>query len=336
MGTKYLTGMLVLLVATVMTVSGVPSRSSTSGDAPWGKDYFPDVSLTTHEGNTVRFFDDLVEGKVVVINFIFTSCPDSCPLETAQLREVQKILGDRVGDDVFMYSITIDPEHDTPGVLREYAEKFEVGPGWLFLTGKKEDITLLRKKLGVYSEADENEDLASHSLNLVIGNQKTGKWMRGSPFENPYVLATRIGSWLHNWKLPPRKDLDYAKAPKLRKISKGESIFRTRCASCHNIEAKEVKASGRRPIGPNLFGVTRNRDRAWLVRWLAEPDKMLEEKDPIATALLAEYNNVPMPNLRLSKVDIEALIAYMEEETHRLEHLSHDHTHGHSGGHDHH
>jgi cytochrome oxidase Cu insertion factor (SCO1/SenC/PrrC family) len=84
----------------------------------------------------VHFFDDLIKDKMVMINFIYTSCPDVCPLETARLREGQKILGDRVGKGVFMYSITVDPQRDTPEVFRKYAKKFDAGPGGLFLTGE--------------------------------------------------------------------------------------------------------------------------------------------------------------------------------------------------------
>ena len=124
-----------------------PRKASRS---PWGANYFPNVPLVTHEGKSVRFFDDLLEDKVVVVNFIYTSCENACPLDTARLAKVQQILGDRVGRDIFMYSITIDPERDTPEVLARYAERFHVGPGWLFLTGKEEDILLLRKKLGLY------------------------------------------------------------------------------------------------------------------------------------------------------------------------------------------
>ena len=93
---------------------------------PWGADYFPNVVLTTHEGEEVRFYDDLVDGGVVAINFMFTSCKDVCPAEVARLRQVQKLLGDRVGQDIFMYSISIDPEVDTPEVLAEYRSKFKV------------------------------------------------------------------------------------------------------------------------------------------------------------------------------------------------------------------
>ena len=311
----------VLLLALSLLMS--PVRTCASGDAGevWGSGYFPNVTLVDHEGKQVKFFDDLIKGKVVMVNFIFTSCPDVCPLETARLREVQKLLGERVGQDVFMYSITIDPKVDTPAVLKAYREKFQVAPGWTFLTGKPDEIILLRKKLGMYGKEDEAGDLSTHNLSLILGNQKTGKWMKASPFENPYILATQVGSWLHNWKLPPKPTQEYQDAPEVRHISRGESLFRTRCAACHSIGAGNILASAKQPIGPDLLGVTRNRDRAWLVRWLAEPDKMLAEQDPLALSLLAVYNNVPMPNLRLNQLEIEALLEYLEQETIRVESL---------------
>jgi protein SCO1 len=314
------------LVAALLLIVGGPASTSAS-TAPWGADYFPNVPLVSHDGKPVRFFDDLIKDKVVMINFIFTSCPDVCPLETARMREVQKLLGDRVGQDVFMYSISIDPEVDTPEVLNRYAKRYEAGPGWLFLTGKKEDTTLLRRKLGLYREGE--AALSQHSTNLIIGNQKTGRWTKISPFENPYIIATQVGSWLHNWKLPPRAGQDYASAPELRTISEGEKLYRTRCGACHTIGAEEDSVSAKQALGPDLLNVHRKRDRAWLVRWIKEPDKMLAEKDPLAMALLAEWDNVPMPNLRLTESDVEDLLTYIAEESHRVEHSR-------EGGHHHH
>ena len=212
---------LLLFLGTALILRAGPAAAA-SGDAGsiWGADYFPNVPLVTHENKPVRFFDDLIKDKVVAINFIYTSCPDVCPLETAMLREVQEILGDRVGRDVFMYSITIDPERDTPEALKRYAEKFDVGPGWLFLTGKKDDITLLRRKLGLYSDEAGGDKLQAHSVSGIMGNQKTGRWMKMSPFENPYILATQIGSWLPNYKdTQDMKEQNYANAPKVRTIS---------------------------------------------------------------------------------------------------------------------
>ena len=100
-------------------------------------DHFPNIELMTQDGKKVHFYDDLIKDKIVAINLIYTHCQYSCPLETARLAQVQRILGDRVGKDIFFYSISIDPEHDTPAELKAYAEKYHAGPGWTFLTGKK-------------------------------------------------------------------------------------------------------------------------------------------------------------------------------------------------------
>ncbi len=337
-------GLVLLFTAILMTFRDEPapaaaSKSSGRGGSVWGASYFPDIPLTTHDGRQVRFFD-LIENRVVAINFIYTTCPDACPMETARMMEVQKLLGGRVGKDVFFYSITIDPEKDTQEVLKKYHETWGIGEGWTFLTGKEEDITLLRRKLGVYSKIDPGKDALDHNLSLVIGNQGTGRWMKRSPYENPYVLATQLGSWLHNWKLPSEAARDYADAPEIRQISTGENLFRTRCASCHTIGGGDVAVNSLQ-LGPDLYQVTGQRDPRWLRRWLAEPDKMLEEKDPLATALLARYNNIPMPNLRLTDTDVTELLGYIDEESRRVETLRaardapagmdhHDH-HGHHG-----
>ncbi|MCB1909107.1 MAG: SCO family protein [Rhodocyclaceae bacterium] len=290
---------------------------ATVPNARWGKDYFPNIPLIDQDGRKLNFFDDLIKDKVVAINFIFTSCSDSCPLETARLREVTRILGDRVGRDVFFYSISIDPKNDTPEVLKAYTEQYGIGSGWLFLTGNEDDIVLLRRRLGLYLE-DIAKDSTDHNLNLIIGNQRTGRWQKSSPFENPYILATQLGSWLHNWKLASAKKNSYDEAPKLRKMSRGEQLFRTRCSSCHNIGADPDSMAAMRQLAPDLLGVTKRRERAWLERWLREPDQMLAEKDPIATALLAEYNNLTMPNFRLGPVEIQALLEYLDEEGDRM------------------
>jgi len=139
---------------------------STFGVSPWGKDYFPNTILTDQDGKKVRFFEDLIKDKIVVINFIYTSCPDTCPLETAQLVKVQEILGDRLGRDIFFYSISLDPEIDTPPVLKEYREKFNAK--WTFLTGGQADVWELQKKLGLFLE-EIKEGLEKHNVNMIIG-----------------------------------------------------------------------------------------------------------------------------------------------------------------------
>src|SRR6185369_11927828 len=154
-------------------------------------------------------------------------------------------------------------------------------------------------------------------------------WMKVSPYENPYVLATQLGSWLHNWKIAPEHKRDYADAPKVRNISKGEELFRSRCSSCHTIGVEEAAKTELRPIGPDLLGVTWKRDRMWLTRWLKEPNKMLAEKEPLAMALFAEYNKVAMPNMGLNDKDIQDLFGYIEEESRRVGQKHHDDDHQH-------
>ena len=289
------------------------------GGEVWGEDYFPNYELTAHTGEKLRFFDDVIAGKVVAINFIFTSCSDICPMETARLKSVFDLLGDRVGDDVHFYSITIDPAHDTVEVLNRYAKQFGIdGSKWKFLTGGQREIDHIRDLFGLYSTPEEEADLSNHNINLMIGNQATGQWVRRSPFENPYVLANQLGAWLHGWKkVSEHTQRDYAKAPRLRQISAGEMMFRDRCSSCHDINGGNKPVRNARALGPDLFAVSERRDPAWLRRWMAEPDRMLAEGDPIATAMYEQFQ-VIMPNFRLEPHEIEALIDYIDGETDRL------------------
>ncbi|SDU98829.1 SCO family protein [Pseudomonas vancouverensis] len=294
----------------------VEKAAAEQSATPWGGDYFPNTLLTDQDGQQLHFFDDLIKGKVVVINFIFTSCSDSCPLETARLRQVQKLLGDRVGKDVFFYSISIDPLSDTPEVLKAYSQRFQVGPGWRFLTGEFADVTELRKKLGLFIEGVDNGRSKDHNLSLIVGNQETGRWMKASPFENPWILADQLANTLQNWK-QPSVEQSYADAPQIRPPSNGEELFRTRCASCHSLGPLDGQGIGLRSIGPDLIGVTRQRDPAWLNRWIREPDRMLAEKDPIAMQLFDQFNKIPMPNLRMDEHSAQSIIEFLQAETDR-------------------
>jgi protein SCO1 len=297
---------IVAISAVLLASTLIPVRPALAADANhWGANYFPNVELTTQDGKTVRFYDDLLKGKIVAIDLIYTHCKDMCPLETARLAQVQHMLGDRVGKDIFFYSISIDPKQDTPEVMKAYAEKFHAGPGWLFLTGKQEDIDLISKKLGLYSP-DWGRD--GHTPSLMVGNVPTGQWMRNSATDNPRFLALMIGDFLSSWKdRKPTASKTYAEAPPLS-MNPGQYLFATRCAACHSIGHGDK-------IGPDLRGVTKIRDRAWLLRIIQKPDEMLAEKDPIATALLSKYKQVQMPNLRLGDGDVSALMIFLESQT---------------------
>lgn len=139
--------------------------------------HFPNSELVTHEGKKVRFYDDLIKGKVVVINFMYAHCENICPAVMANLTRVQKQLGDRVGRDISMYSITLKPDEDTPQVLEAHAKALGVRPGWLLLTGRPLDIELLRRRLGfTYDDPLEDADKSNHIGMVRYGNEPAVRW----------------------------------------------------------------------------------------------------------------------------------------------------------------
>jgi protein SCO1/2 len=139
--------------------------------------HFPNLILTTQDGKRVRFYDDLIKDKIVVLNFMFTSCSGVCPAITTNLARVQRILGPRIGRDIFMYSISLDPLHDTPKVLKGFAADHGAGPGWLFLTGRPVDTDTLRRRLG-FTDPDPvvDRDREQHIGNVRYGNEPLEQW----------------------------------------------------------------------------------------------------------------------------------------------------------------
>src|SRR5215207_6627931 len=155
---------------------------------------FPNVTLTTHEGKKVRFYDDLLKDKIVLINFMYVKCEGICPGTTANLAKVQRLLGDRVGKDIFMYSITLKPEEDTPEKLAAYARAYKVGPGWQFLTGDPKDVELLRRKLG-FIDRDPARDAnkSNHIGMLRWGNEPHTLWAGCPGMLAPSKIVKEIG-----------------------------------------------------------------------------------------------------------------------------------------------
>jgi protein SCO1/2 len=294
-------GLAAAAFAAAAVLGSTPAVASGLG----GPDYFTNLPLTTQDGKVVHFYDDLLKDKAVVINLIYTHCTASCPLETAKLSQVQKILGDRVGKDVFFYSISIDPEHDTPAALKAYAARFHTKPGWLFLTGKKDDIRVISKKLGLASLTDRaNRD--GHQPELIFGRDSTGQWMRNSAMDNPRFLAATITHFIDGYKAAPVKS--YADLGGVKTIDKGEYMFKSRCAACHTIGKGDA-------VGPDLANLFERRDRAWITRYVMRPDVVLASGDPIAKALFAKFNGVQMPNLDMRPEDMEVLLPYLERQS---------------------
>lgn len=155
--------------------------------------YFPNVVLRTHENEAVRFYDDLLKNKVVAISFMYASCEGICPTVTSNLVQVQRILGERVGRDIFMYSITLRPEQDTPQVLDQYARMHGVGSGWLFLTGGAADIELIRRKLGAVDlDPRVDADASSHTGLIRYGNEALERWAACAGQAKPAWIARSI------------------------------------------------------------------------------------------------------------------------------------------------
>jgi protein SCO1/2 len=288
-----LRGVVLPLVLLAPALIGAESR--------WGANYFPNVPLTTQDGKDVRFYD-LIKGKIVAIDLIYTNCQYSCPLETARLARMQQLLGDRMGREVFFISISIDPEHDTPAALKAYAAKYDAGPGWTFLTGKMTDIDTLSKKLGLWSDPTQTQD--GHTPMLLIGNEATGQWTQTSALDNPAYTARILTDWMTSWK-GTKPGASYANAPAIGARDEGEYQYRSLCANCHSV------GQGDR-IGPDLGAALGARDRGWLTEYIVHPDVLRARKDPIAMALSTRYGEVRMPNLGLTAAEAQSILRYLD------------------------
>ncbi|HRC86981.1 MAG TPA: SCO family protein [Thermoanaerobaculia bacterium] len=158
-----------------------------------GRAYFTDVVLIDQQGHEQRLWSDLVENRVVLISPFFTHCEGVCPKLSATLGRLQDRLGDRLGKDVLMLSITVDPARDTPAKVREYAAQLKARPGWLFLSGKKENVDLALTKLGYYVDQPEG-----HSNLVIVGNERTGLWKKAFGLASAEELEAVLQSVLRD------------------------------------------------------------------------------------------------------------------------------------------
>lgn len=150
--------------------------------------YFTDLELLTHDGRKVRFYSDVLAGRTVLINVIYTNCKDACPLITQQLNQVRGLLGERFGRDIFFVSLSSDPERDSPAALRGFAKAQHADlSGWVFLTGAKQNIDQILKKLGQFSA-----NVEDHSTLLIGGNVPAKRWAKIRPDAPPIAIAERL------------------------------------------------------------------------------------------------------------------------------------------------
>jgi len=158
--------------------------------------YFPNVTLRTQDNKQVRFYDDLIKDKIVTINFFYAKCEGVCPLITSNLVKVQKLLGERVGRDIFMNSITLKAEEDTPAMLKDYEHMHRIGPGWNLLTGEPKDVELLRRSLGfINPDPRVDKDSTQHIGNVRYGNEPLMLWAACPGMAHAEWIAESI-SWV--------------------------------------------------------------------------------------------------------------------------------------------
>ena len=146
----------------------------------------PDLQVQNQDGKKIHFYRDLVKGRTVAVNFIYTTCTAICSPMTANMREVQQLLGSDAAK-IQIISITIDPKLDTPSALKAFAHKFEAGPGWAFVTASPATIAKLQKGFAVSMARKED-----HTPLVIIGNDSTGKWTRKFSLAHPEVIAAAI------------------------------------------------------------------------------------------------------------------------------------------------
>ncbi len=162
----------------------MPAKSATSESA---QVKFADVALVDQTGKAVRLEQDLVSNKIVVMSFIYTSCTTVCPVVSSIMGKVQKQLGARVGTEVQLVSISIDPQRDDAKRLNEYARSFQNGPGWSWLTGSTQSVADTLKGLGTF-----NGDLKSHAPLILVGDGNSRHWTRYYGFTDPAVLTREV------------------------------------------------------------------------------------------------------------------------------------------------
>lgn len=193
--------LLVLLLAVCASAQETPAPTATPNtpatpnaapsSGPSAEKYFTDVILVNQDGEKMRFYSDLLKGKTVIINSFFATCQGSCLPITRNLEKVQEALGDRLGKDARIISISVDPEVDTPAELKAFGRKFHARAGWYFLTGSKENVEFVLKKIGQFVS-----DKQDHYNIVIIGNDRTNLWKKAFGLAKSEALIEVVESVL--------------------------------------------------------------------------------------------------------------------------------------------
>lgn len=191
--TKFILFLALLLAFGLVTAQAQETPAAEQSPA---QKYFSDIQLVNQNGEKMRFYSDLLQGKTVIINSFFATCQGSCLPLSRNLQKVQEALGDRLGKDARIISISVDPAVDTPTALKAYANKLQAKPGWYFLTGDKASVDFALKKLGQFVENKEG-----HANIFIIGNESTGLWKKAFGLAKSEDIVKVVDSVIND-KLP--------------------------------------------------------------------------------------------------------------------------------------
>lgn len=171
---------LIFLLSMVVPVSGIIHKSLAIVSTAWSGEnldhknraYFTDLKVISHEGEEYRFYSDILKDRIVAINFFYVNCP-TAQLSLTTFFKLQKILGERLGKEVWLLTVSVDPKNDTPEAVKEFASMYNPQKGWLFLTGKEKDLEIINQKLGNTGRLPEG-----HLRLFLLGNLRSGHWMK--------------------------------------------------------------------------------------------------------------------------------------------------------------
>ena len=174
--------------AAVAQSAGSAIATSLQQEEERARSYFTNLELINQHGETVRFFDDVLKDKVVVINFIFTNCEGACPLITHKLTLVRDRMEGQIGKPVHFVSLSLDPKRDTPAAMKTFAKTHHADhDGWVFLTGKPENLDYIIKRLGQFTD-----DVEAHTTMMLAGNVSAAHWMKILPHEQAPAIAEKL------------------------------------------------------------------------------------------------------------------------------------------------
>jgi cytochrome oxidase Cu insertion factor (SCO1/SenC/PrrC family) len=150
--------------------------------------FFTDLEVIDQNGKKLRFYSDVIKDRVVLISFIFTNCEFACPMQAQKLKQARAAMVPAITDDVWYVSLSVDPDRDTPEAMKKFAERQGVDESrWIFLTGDKQNLETIIRKLGQYTP-----DVEAHTTLMLAGNDRTRHWTRVMPMLTPPDIAQKM------------------------------------------------------------------------------------------------------------------------------------------------